>query len=229
MSRWRGRPPDRSSGSTDQPEPEPDPEIPREPEVVYGIADEVEDRLPYPLTPGRGGLFKSLLGSGLAFNGGAPKMSEPSTSTPLAVGESEGSIPTGPLWAMKYLRHGQHGPLTGHDAPEELRLAVSEGDQTVYVIDDGASHCMVARSVGSAPDGCRYCLVTRVKIDDVQDVREGWAPLSELFSFGRELTLCGVVEGSVSNVVRVASFRKYRDVPAEYLPPSPFIEFPDTL
>ena len=208
-------------------DPDPEPSSGPEPEVVYGIVDEVEDRLPHPLTSGPGGLFKSLLGSNLAFNGGAP--AEPATSTPLAIGESDGSIPAGPLWAMKYLRHGQHGPLTGHDAPEELRLAVSSGDETVYVIDDGASHCMVARRVGSAPDGCLYCLVARVKIDDVQDVRDGWAPLSGLFSLGRELTLCGVVEGSVSNVVRVASYRKYRDVPDEYLPPSPIIEFLDTL
>ncbi|MGH9096393.1 MAG: hypothetical protein ACRDWB_03135, partial [Acidimicrobiales bacterium] len=213
----------------DQPEPESPPEESDPdpaPEFVYGIADEVPDRRPHPLAPGRGGLFKSLLGSNLAFNGGAP--SEPVTSTPLAIGESDGSIPAGPLWAMKYLRHGQHGPLTGHDAPEELRLAVNRGDETIYVIDDGSSHCMVARRVGSAPDGCLYCLVARVKIDDVQDVRDGWASLSGLFSLGRELTLCGVVEGSVSNVVRVASYRKYRDVPDEFLPPSPFIEFPDT-
>ena len=232
--RWRQAPegpgpPD--GGAPDGPGPDAGREagVGPEPEVVYGIDDEVEDRLPSPLIPGRGGVFKSFLGSALAFNGGAPKMSEPATSTPLAIGESEGSIPAGPLWAMKYLRHGQHGPLTGHDAPEELRLAVGVGDDVLYVIDDGASHCMVARRVGSAPDGCLYCLVARVKIADVQDVRDGWAAPSGLFSLGRELTLCGVVEGSVSNVVRVAAYRKYRDVPDEYLPPSPFIEFPDTL
>jgi hypothetical protein len=241
MNRWRDPVPDGPAPSPDEPDPgaEPDSgtdaaadagvEHEHENEVVYGIADEVEDRLPGPLTPIRGGLFRSVLGTVGAFTGGAPKMSEPATSTPLAIGESEGSIPTGPLWAMKYLRHGQYGPLTGHDAPEELRLAVSAGEQTVYVIDDGASHCMVARSVGSAPDGCLYCLVARVKTEDVQDVRDGWTPLSGLFSLGRELTLCGVVEGSVSNVVRAATYRKYQDVPAEYLPPSSFIEFPDTL
>jgi hypothetical protein len=234
MTRRRRRGPDGRPLLPDGPSPDPDPDPGgevgggAEPEVVYGIADEVEDRRPYPLTPGRGGLLKSFFGSSLAFNGGAP-ISEPANSTPLAIGESEGSVPPGPLWAMKYLRHGQHGPLTGHDAPEELRLAVRAGDQTVYVIDDGASHCMVARRVGSAPDGCLYCLVGRVKIDEVQDVRDGWEPLSGLFSHGRELTLCGVVEGSVSNVVRVASYRKYRDVPDQYLSPSPFIEFPDTL
>jgi hypothetical protein len=219
-------PPDQDDdGSPDQAEPNAEPGSDRD--IVYGIGDEVKDRLPHPLTPGRGGLFKSLLGSNLAFNGGAP--SEPATSTPLAIGEWQDSVPTGPLWAMKYLRHGQHNALTGQDAPESLRLAIGSEDETIYAIDDGASHAMVARRVGSAPDGCLYCLVARVRIGDVVDVREGWAPLVDVFSGGKELTLCGVVEGSVSNVVRVASYRKYREIPAEYLPPSPFIEFPDTL
>jgi hypothetical protein len=220
------RPPDHDDGESPDPA-EPQTESDSDPDIVYGIADEVEGRLPHPLIPGRGGVFKSLLGSNLAFNGGAP--SEPATSTPLAIGESESSIPTGPLWAMKYLRHGQHNALTGQNAPEALRLAVSTGDETIYAIDDGASHAMVARRVGSAPDGCLYCLVARVRIEAVLDVREGLAPLADVFGGGKELTLCGVVEGSVSNVVRVASYRKYRDVPADYLPPSPFIEFPDTL
>ena len=231
MTNPRRRDPDERSHPPGDPDPGPiqrEAGVAPEPEVVYGIADEVEDRLPYPLPPGRGGLFKSFLGSSLAFNGGAP-MSVPATSTPLAIGESVGSIPPGPLWTMKYLRHGQHGPLTGHDAPEELRLAVTAGDEILYVIDDGASHCMVARRVGTAPDGCLYCLVARVKIEDVQDVREGVGTALRPLLPRAELTLCGVVEGSVSNVVRVASYRKYRDVPDEYLPPAPFIEFPDTL
>ncbi|HEX3461536.1 MAG TPA: hypothetical protein VHT49_11570 [Acidimicrobiales bacterium] len=216
----------RLPGQDDEGPPEPD----AEPDIVYGIGHEdgeVKDRLPHPLTPGRGRVFKSLLGSNLAFNGGAP--SEPATSTPLAIGESDDSVPTAPLWAMKYLRHGQHNALTGQNAPEPLRLAIGSEDETIYAIDDGASHAMVARRVGSAPDGCLYCLVARVRVEVVLDVREGLAPLADVFVEGKELTLCGVVEGSVSNVVRVASYRKYRDVPADYLPPTPFIEFPDTL
>ncbi|HEX3841455.1 MAG TPA: hypothetical protein VHU85_11730 [Acidimicrobiales bacterium] len=198
-----------------------------DPDIVYGIGDVGVDRYPLPLHPGRPGLFNAFLGSNLAFTGGAP--SEPATSTPLAVGESPDSVPTGPLWAMKYLRHGQHSALTGQNAPEALRLAIGSEKETIYAIDDGASHAMVARQVGSAPDGCLYCLVARVRIEAVLGVREGLAPLADVFAGGKEITLCGVVEGSVSNVVRVASYRKYRDVPAEYLPPSPFVEFPDTL
>jgi hypothetical protein len=214
----------------DEPDPvnEEDPES--DSEVVYGIGHETADPAPLPLTPGRAGRFMSVLGTGGGYaTGRAPQLSEPPTSTPLAVGESPDSVPTGPLWAMKYLRHGQHGALTGQNAPEALRLAIGSENQAIYAIDDGASHAMVARPVGSAPDGCLYCLVGRVRIEAVQDAREGWAPPAELFAGAKELTLCGVVEGSVSNLVRVASYRKYRDVPAEYLPPSPFIEFPDTL
>jgi hypothetical protein len=99
----------------------------------------------------------------------------------------------------------------------------------VYVIDDGSDHCMVARLVGESPDGCTYSLVARIKRVDFDDVRAGWAPAADLFSHGKEFTLCGVVEGSVSNVVRVAGYRRYKHVPVEYLPPSPFIEFDEPI
>jgi hypothetical protein len=99
----------------------------------------------------------------------------------------------------------------------------------VYVIDDGSDHCMVARLVGSSPDGCTYSLVARIKRPDFDDVRAGWAPATDLFTRGKEFTLCGVVEGSVSNVVRVAGYRRYKHVPVEYLPPSPFIRFDEAI
>jgi hypothetical protein len=41
--------------------------------------------------------------------------------------------------------------------------------------------------------------------------------------------LCGVAEGAVSNVVRVAEYRKFRDVPADCLPPAGFIDFDGPL
>lgn len=88
---------------------------------------------------------------------------------------------------------------------------------------------MVARLVGASPDGCTYCLVARIKRPDFDDVRAGWAPATELFVHGKEFTLCGVVEGSVSNVVRVGGYRRYKHVPVEYLPPSPFIEFDEAI
>ncbi|MGA7420695.1 MAG: hypothetical protein WB765_06845 [Acidimicrobiales bacterium] len=60
-------------------------------------------------------------------------------------------------------------------------------------------------------------------------VRAGWAQSADPFSRGKEFTLCGVAEGAVSNVVRVAEYRKFRDVPADYLPPADFIEFDGPL
>ena len=88
---------------------------------------------------------------------------------------------------------------------------------------------MVARLVGGSADGCTYCLVARVKRVDFEDVRAGWAQAIDLFSRGREFTLCGVVEGAVSNVVRVADYRKYKDVPPDYLPPASYIAFDQPL
>jgi hypothetical protein len=213
-------------------EPAVDPESDADtvPDLPYQL-DFVEDDLrPHPLTPaptGRGLSVRGLAG-GFA-TGRAPQLSEPATTTPLAIGESEGAVPAGPLWAMKYLRHGQHGLVTGRDADDELRLVVGDGDDAIYLIDDGPAHAMVARPLGAAPDGCLYCLVARVQIEDVEQLRQGWIPASDLFVLGAELTLCAVADGPVSNVIRVRGYRKYRDVPVEFLPPEPFIDFPDLL
>jgi hypothetical protein len=114
---------------------------------------------------------------------------------------------------------------------EESTVTDEDADEgvPVYVIDDGSDHCMVARLVGGSPDGCTYSLVARIKRVDFDDVRAGWAPAADLFRHGKEFTLCGVVEGSVSNVVRVAGYRRYKHVPDEYLPPAPFIEFDEAI
>jgi len=88
---------------------------------------------------------------------------------------------------------------------------------------------MVARFVGSSPDGCTYCLVTRAKRLDFEDVRYGRAEASALFSLGHGFSLCSVVEGPISNVVQVVRYRRFRDVPDDYLPPTTFIEFAESL
>ncbi|HEY7916029.1 MAG TPA: hypothetical protein VIC86_03535 [Acidimicrobiales bacterium] len=181
----------------------------------------------------------------------SPAVWEPDGSTPLDVDEPEQVVPTSPLWAMKYLRHGRGGPSSDDPGSGRIRWASddlgasddvegdgAEGDgvdadgdaaEGVYVIDDGYDHCMVARTVGASPDGCTYCLVARIKLLDFDDVLAGWAQPAGLFSLGREFTLCAVVDGPVSNVVRVARYRRLKDVPADYLPPSPFIDFDETI
>jgi len=184
--------------------------------------------VPLPLTPRRN--VVTVLGEANRFGlGNGTPRSEPTSSTPLDDEASEGAVPTAPLWAMKYLRHRQLGASGGPDDPDALRVTVGRGDGSVSVIDDGPDHCMVARQVGATPDGCEYCLVARVDAVDAHLALSGVTEAADLFALGRELTLCGVTEGTVSNVVRVAGYRRFRDVPTEYLPPSPFVAFPEPL
>lgn len=196
----------------------------------FGLDDDDGDggTTPVPLPPvprsGVGGALGGLHRLGMGTGG---PLSEPTASTPLAADKAEGAVPTAPLWAMKYLRHVGHA--AGGGDPDGLRMAVGEDDEAVYLIDDGPSHCMLARRVGAAPDGCQYCLVARVDVVDARLALSGVTEATDLFALGRELTLCGVVEGTVSNVVRVAGYRRFRDVPVEYLPSSPFVAFPEDL
>ncbi|HXA32667.1 MAG TPA: hypothetical protein VNV87_10430 [Acidimicrobiales bacterium] len=163
----------------------------------------------------------------------SPLMREPRGSTPLESDHGDERIPTSALWAMKYLGHGRFG-LSHDDALDQIRWASGphgpdDPGAEIYVIDDGYDHCMVSRLVGVSPDGCTYCLVARVKRLDFEDVRAGRAQALDLFSRGKEFTVCGVVEGSISNVIRVAGYRRYREVPADYLPPTTLIEFDGPL
>jgi hypothetical protein len=160
----------------------------------------------------------------------SPLMREPKGSTPLESDHGDALIPASALWAMNYLRHARLG--ASHDGGLGHIRWVSgpeDPDAGIYVIDDGSGHCMVSRLVGVAPDGCTYCLVARVKRLDFEDVRSGRAKVLDLFAPGKEFTLCGVAEGAISNVVRIAGYRKYRDVPPDYLPPTGFIEFDEPL
>ena len=63
-----------------------------------------------------------------------------------------------------------------------------------------------------------------------RDLVDGDVDLSEAFSDARDISLCGVFEAeqTASNVILVQHYRRPRDVPDEYLPPSPFIEFTDS-
>jgi hypothetical protein len=193
-----------------------------------GPASHQNDR-PIPLYPG-GSRDAWLVGVAPGGFGVSPLMREPRGSTPLESAQVDDLIPSSPLWAMKYLRHGRFG-LSHDDELEQIRWASGPDhrDAEIYVIDDGTDHCMVSRLVGLSPDGCTYCLVARIKRLDFEDVRSGQAEVIDLFSRGKELTLCGVVQGAVSNVVRVAGYRKYRDVPIDYLPPAGLIEFDGPL
>jgi hypothetical protein len=142
--------------------------------------------------------------------------------------EGEDHIPGAPLWAMTTRMHANRRKEPGEEGRIRRRLG-DDVDAAVYVIDDGADHCMVGRRVGRAPDGCVYCLVARISLDSFGDVLAGDVDRDELFSDARDISLCAVFddEQAASNVLLVQHYRRVRDVPAEYLPPSPFIEFTD--
>jgi hypothetical protein len=87
----------------------------------------------------------------------------------------------------------------------------------------------VSRKVGTSPDGCTYCLVGRIDLATFERLVDNESLTDTVFSEARDLSLCSVFEAlqSVSNVLEVQSFATFDDVPPEYLPPHPIIEFSD--
>lgn len=141
--------------------------------------------------------------------------------------EGEDDIPPAPLWAMTNRMHSLRRTEPGEES--YIRRRVGDDDDALYVIDDGADHCMIGRRVGHAPDGCVYCLVARITLEQYADLVAGELTARDVFSDARDISLCGVFEeeGAASQVFLVQHYRRPRDVPADYLPPNPFLEFTD--
>ena len=140
----------------------------------------------------------------------------------------EDGIPAAPLWAMKTRMHSLRRLEPGDE--DRIRDQLGSGDEAVYFIDDGPDHCMVGRRVGHASDGCVYCLVARISLERYADLVAGDVDLTEAFADARDISLCAVFEAeqTAPNVILVQHYRRPRDVPGDYLPPSPYIEFIDT-
>jgi hypothetical protein len=152
----------------------------------------------------------------------------PTDATPLEEGEPEGVVPPSPLWAMKERRHEQWLHLFGH--PDRIRACVGTGDAAVYVIDDGKHHCMIGRRVGATLDGCIYSLVARIGKETYNALSSGSIDGRDAFLASTEAGLSGTVEvPGVSNIFDVDYFPDAAEIPAEYLPPAPFIEFAKDL
>lgn len=153
----------------------------------------------------------------------------PPESTPLEEDEPEGTIPPAPLWAMKNRRH--FFELGSHGDAERIRTGLGLGDGTVYFMDDGRSHCMIGRRVGSSPDGPVYCLVGRVSLDTYEQIVNGEEAVAGVFEDAKDIALCSVYEEEAmsSEVILVQHYRHFADVPTDYLPLSPFITFEDDL
>ena len=152
----------------------------------------------------------------------------PTDATPLEEDEPEGTIPASPLWAMKERRHEQLLHLFGH--PHRIRACLGTGDAAVYVIDDGKHHCMIGRRVGATLDGCVYSLVARVTRDTYESLSSGSIDGRQAFLASTEAGLCGTADApGVSNIFDVDYYHHAEDIPADYLPPGPFLEFAQDL
>jgi hypothetical protein len=135
-----------------------------------------------------------------------------------------------PLVVMAAMRDRMHSRrLSSADDNGHVQESLGSADDDVHVVDDGPEHCMIGRPVGSAPDGSVYVLVARITRYGYEQLRDGDVEMARAFSDGRDLSLCAVyeVDGTVENIALVRRYRHGDDVPAEYLPPSPFLEFAD--
>jgi hypothetical protein len=152
----------------------------------------------------------------------------PTDATPLEEDEPEGVVPPSPLWAMKDRRHEQWPHVFGH--PDRIRAQVGAGDATVYVIDDGKRHCMIGRRVGATIDGCVYSLVGRITKQTYEALSSGSIDSRQAFLTAAEAGLSGTADGpGVSNIFDVDYYAHADEIPVEYLPPAPFIEFAEDL
>ncbi len=152
----------------------------------------------------------------------------PVDATPLDEDEPEGTIPPSPLRAMKDRRHELWPHLFGH--PDRIRSCIGTGDAAVYAIDDGKRHCMIGRRVGQTTDGCVYSLTARVTKETYQSLASGAIDAQQAFLNSTEAGLTGTVEEpGISNVFDVDFYPHADDIPREYLPPAPFIQFAQDL
>jgi hypothetical protein len=207
------------------------PRAPRE-EVIVPVDDDPPERIdpqddPDFISEDGHDAYPAGSVSSVAVSMGSPTpVFVPKESTPLEEQDDDGVILRAALWAMKYLRHGRFWG----GAEATIRERYGSGDGTVYVLDDGRKHCVIAREVGSSPDGCAYFLVGRISIASYEDLVDDEALADDVFTDAREICLCVVYEAvdAVSNVAVVESFDTVDAVPVDYLPPSPTIAFADS-
>jgi len=172
----------------------------------------------------------------IVVDGGVVRLPEPMVgsgmSTPLGDHHPGDAIPPCPLWAMAEHRHIQWHLLPSHERHRRIRDALGSGDETVYVIDDGAHHVMVGRRIGAVDGECEYCLVGRVPFERYESLRSGEVPPHRAFEGAAEITVCGVAqeEGILSsNVFDVARYGGEGEVPVDYLPGAPYHHFESAL
>ncbi len=139
----------------------------------------------------------------------------------------DGGIPALLLVAFQDRMHVRR--FSDPDEPGHIRTVLGEAGNAVAFVDDGPDHCMIGRPVGWSPDGCVYFLVARISLYGYEQMRDGEIALADAFSDARDISLCGIFEseGTVQNVMVARHYRRAEKVPADYLPPSAFLEFED--
>ncbi len=149
----------------------------------------------------------------------------PSKSTPLEEEVIDTQIPPSALWAMKYRRHLRFGRRDD----DFFRTVLNETTDPIYVLDDGVSHRMIGREVGVDEMGLTYYLIGRITLDDYEQFVPDDADPAGFFSVASDLSLCSVYAAptAVSNVLLVEDYHGIDDVPPDYLPSNPLIQFTD--
>jgi hypothetical protein len=187
-----------------------------------------ESSWPSAVTPGDGHRPKPgdiVIEPNLAF---APEpLVGDAVDNALAEDESETTIPEGPLLAMKDHRHTQWHLLASHERHERVRESIAVGGDVLYVIDDGRTHAMLGRIIGTSPS-CTYSLVGRVTREDLASIKVGQVPFAEAFATAEELALVGMANVDAvasTNVFDVAYFDSPGEVPQTYLPGEPALIF----
>jgi hypothetical protein len=141
--------------------------------------------------------------------------------------------------AMKNLQHHQVKAEPGQEDPP---YSFGSADATLYAIKDGVRRLMIGRAVGRDGGGCIYCLVGTSPPTLLARLDTGEVAPTEAFDDAAELTLCSVFQADhaprlhsrlaarnrpVSNVVLVQHYKRIQDVPMEYRPGQPFLQFAD--
>ena len=142
--------------------------------------------------------------------------------------------------AMENLQ--RHQVRAGRDGEEDPLYCFGFGDDTLYAIEDGADRLIIGRAVGRDSEGCIYCLVGAGSPALLDMLDNGEVALTEALDDAAELTLCSVFQADdapgqhfrltalnrpVSNVVLVQHYKRIQDVPVEYRPGEPFLQFTD--
>jgi len=150
----------------------------------------------------------------------------PSKSSPLE-DDTEGEIPPAALWAMKYRRHFHFGSRSD----TVFRAALGDDSDPVYVLDDGTKHHMVGRQVGVDQGGLRYFLIGRITVGVYEHFANDDVDIALIFSEANDLCLCSVYEATEgpSNVLLVESYGGIDQVPGDYVPSNPLIQFGDDM